>query len=144
MSREDRLLYRDPGSTARWRRPWIEHAWKAAEALVMVFPTWVFAAAILKELLREGLPAGVFAFKLVDGKVRGAMRRRARRRIDLRQRAGAPSGGRPAAAACSLVRCAPHETERADLFQGCYDMNRIDEARGKTFLANVKAAILAW
>ena len=73
MSCADRLLYHEIPANRALARPWIERL-EAAEALVMVFPTWVFAPpAILKGFCEKVFVPG-FAFELVDGKVRGAMR----------------------------------------------------------------------
>src|SRR5260370_978314 len=73
MGREDRLLYHDIPANRALAKPWIERL-EAAEALVLVFPTWVFGPpAILKGFLEKVFVPGV-AFQLVDGKVRGALR----------------------------------------------------------------------
>ena len=70
MSREDRLLYHDIPANRALAGPWIERL-EAADALVLVFPTWVFAPpAILKGFCEKVFLPGV-AFNLVDGKVRG-------------------------------------------------------------------------
>src|SRR4030095_7796246 len=73
MSRADRLLYHEIPANRALARPWIERL-EAGEGLGMVFPTWVFAPpAILKGFCEKVFVPG-FAFELVDGKVRGAMR----------------------------------------------------------------------
>ena len=73
MSREDRLLYHTIPANRALAAPWIERL-EAADALVLVFPTWVFAPpAILKGFCEKVFLPGV-AFDLVDGKVRGVMR----------------------------------------------------------------------
>jgi len=66
MSREDRLLYHEIPANRALARPWIERL-EAAEALVLVFPTWVFAPpAILKGFCEKVFVPGV-AFELIDG-----------------------------------------------------------------------------
>ncbi len=146
MSREDRLLYHDIPANRALARPWIERL-ETAEALVMVFPTWVFAPpAILKGFCEKVFLPGV-AFKLVDGKVRGAMRH-------LKQIGGVSTYGGTRWRAF-LAGDPPRRLFTRSLrayvgpsgpitFQGCYDMNRIDEARGRVFLDKVRATYSAW
>lgn len=146
MSREDRLLYHDIPANRALARPWIERL-EAAEALVMVFPTWVFAPpAILKGFCEKVFLPGI-AFKLVDGKVRGAMRH-------LKRIGGVSTYGGTRWRAF-LAGDPPRRLFTRSLrayvgpgvpisFQGCYDMNRIDEARGKAFLAKVRESYSSW
>ena len=146
MSREDRLLYHDIPANRALALPWIERL-EAAEALVMVFPTWVFAPpAILKGFCEKVFLPGV-AFKLVDGKVRGAMRH-------LKRIGGVSTYGGTRWRAF-LAGDPPRRLFTRSLrayvgpsvpisFQGCYDMNRIDEARGKAFLDKVRVAYSGW
>ncbi|MBL6614210.1 MAG: NAD(P)H-dependent oxidoreductase [Reyranella sp.] len=146
MSREDRLLYHDVPANRALARPWIERL-EAAEALVMVFPTWVFAPpAILKGFCEKVFLPGV-AFKLVDGKVRGAMRH-------LKRIGGVSTYGGTRWRAF-LAGDPPRRLFTRSLrayvgpgvpisFQGCYDMNRIDETRGKAFLDKLRLAYSDW
>lgn len=146
MSRADRLLYHEIPANRALARPWIERL-EAAEALAMVFPTWVFAPpAILKGFCEKVFLPGI-AFKLVDGKVRGAMRH-------LKRVGGISTYGGTRWRAF-LAGDPPRRLFTRSLrayvgpsvpisFQGCYDMNRIDEARGKAFLAQVRKAYSAW
>ena len=73
MSREDRLLYHTVPANRALAEPWIRRL-EATEALVMVFPTWMFGPpAILKGFLDKVFVPG-FAFELVDGKLQGALK----------------------------------------------------------------------
>jgi NAD(P)H dehydrogenase (quinone) len=146
MSREDRLLYHEIPANRALARPWIERL-EAAEALVMVFPTWVFAPpAILKGFCEKVFLPGI-AFKLVDGKVRGAIRH-------LKRVGGVSTYGGTrwrAFLAGDPPRRLFSRSLRAYVgpnvpisFMGCYDMNRIDETRGKAFLDKVRAAYSSW
>lgn len=66
MSREDRTLYHDPSRNRALAGPWMERL-LAAEALVLVFPAWIYGPpAILKGWLEKVLAPGV-GFDLVDG-----------------------------------------------------------------------------
>lgn len=146
MSRADRLLYHEIPANRALARPWIERL-EAAEALVMVFPTWVFAPpAILKGFCEKVFVPG-FAFELVDGKVRGAMRHLkcvggvstyggTRLRAFL-------AGDPPRKLLTRILRAYVGPAVPVS-FMGCYDMNRIDEARGRVFLDKVRAAYSAW
>ena len=99
MSREDRLLYHAIPANRALAAPWIERL-EAADALVLVFPTWVFAPpAILKGFCEKVFLPGV-AFDLVDGKVRGvaAASQAGGRRVDLWRHALARLPGRRSAA----------------------------------------------
>ena len=146
MSREDRLLYHEIPANRALARPWIERL-EAAEALVLVFPTWVFAPpAILKGFCEKVFLPGV-AFELVDGKVRGAMRH-------LKRVGGVSTYGGTRVRAF-LAGDPPRKLFTRSLrayvgpavpvsFMGCYDMNRIDQARGQAFLDKVRAAYSDW
>ena len=140
MSRADRLLYHEIPANRALARPWIERL-EAAEALVMVFPTWVFAPpAILKGFCEKVFVPG-FAFELVDGKVRGAMRH-------LKRVGGVSTyggtrlraflAGDPPRKLLTRVLRAYVGPAVPVSFMGCYDMNRIDEARGRAFLDKVR------
>jgi len=146
MSRADRLLYHEIPANRALARPWIERL-VAAEALVMVFPTWVFAPpAILKGFCEKVFVPG-FAFELVDGKVRGAMRH-------LKRVGGVSTyggtrvraflAGDPPRKLLTRVLRAYVGPAVPVSFMGCYDMNRIDEARGRAFLDKVQAAYSGW
>jgi NAD(P)H dehydrogenase (quinone) len=146
MSRADRLLYHEIPANRALARPWIERL-VAAEALVMVFPTWVFAPpAILKGFCEKVFVPG-FAFELVDGKVRGAMRH-------LKRVGGVSTyggtrlraflAGDPPRKLLTRVLRAYVGPAVPVSFMGCYDMNRIDEARGRAFLDKVRAAYSGW
>ena len=65
LTREDRLLYHEIPANRALALPWIERL-EAADALVLVFPTWVFGPpAILKGFCEKVFLPGV-AFELVD------------------------------------------------------------------------------
>ena len=146
MSRGDRLLYHEIPANRALARPWIERL-EAAEALVMVFPTWVFAPpAILKGFCEKVFVPG-FAFELVDGKVRGAMRHL--KRVGGVSTYGGTrlraflAGDPPRKLLTRVLRAYVGPTVPVS-FMGCYDMNRIDEARGRAFLDKVRAAYSGW
>ena len=146
MSRADRLLYHEIPANRALARPWIERL-EAAEALVMVFPTWVFGPpAILKGFCEKVFVPG-FAFELVDGKVRGAMRHL--RRVGGVSTYGGTrvrallAGDPPRKLLTRILQAYVGPTVPVS-FMGCYDMNRIDEARGRAFLGKVRAAYSAW
>lgn len=146
MSRADRLLYHEIPANRALARPWIERL-EAAEALVMVFPTWVFAPpAILKGFCEKVFVPG-FAFELVDGKVRGAMRHL--KRVGGVSTYGGTrlraflAGDPPRKLLTRILRAYVGPAVPVS-FMGCYDMNRIDEARGRAFLDKVRAVYSAW
>jgi NAD(P)H dehydrogenase (quinone) len=146
MSRADRLLYHEIPANRALARPWIERL-EAAEALVMVFPTWVFAPpAILKGFCEKVFVPG-FAFELVDGKVRGAMRHL--KRVGGVSTYGGTrlraflAGDPPRKLLTRILRAYVGPTVPVS-FMGCYDMNRIDEPRGRAFLDKVRAAYSGW
>ena len=146
MSRADRLLYHEIPANRALARPWIERL-EAAEALVMVFPTWVFGPpAILKGFCEKVFVPG-FAFELVDGKVRGAMRHL--RRVGGVSTYGGTrvrallAGDPPRKLLTRILQAYVGPTVPVS-FMGCYDMNRIDEARGRMFLDKVRAAYSGW
>jgi putative NADPH-quinone reductase len=146
MSRADRLLYHEIPANRALARPWIERL-EAAEALVMVFPTWVFAPpAILKGFCEKVFVPG-FAFELVDGKVRGAMRHL--KRVGGVSTYGGTrlraflAGDPPRKLLTRILRAYVGPAVPVS-FMGCYDMNRIDEARGRAFLDKVRAAYSGW
>src|SRR5260370_12259785 len=146
MSREDRLLYHDIPANRALAKPWIDRL-EAAEALVLVFPTWVFGPpAILKGFLEKVFLPGV-AFDLVDGKVRGALRH-------LKRVGGVSSYGGTRWRAF-LAGDPPRKLFTRMLrayvgpgvpisFMGCYDMNRHDEARLQALLERVRGAYSTW
>ena len=146
MSRADRLLYHEIPANRALARPWIERL-ETAEALVMVFPTWVFAPpAILKGFCEKVFVPG-FAFELVDGKVRGAMRHL--KRVGGVSTYGGTrvrallAGDPPRKLLTRILRAYVGPAVPVS-FMGCYDMNRIDEARGRAFLDKVRAAYSGW
>jgi NAD(P)H dehydrogenase (quinone) len=146
MSRADRLLYHEIPANRALARPWIERL-EAAEALVMVFPTWVFAPpAILKGFCEKVFVPG-FAFELVDGKVRGAMRHL--KRVGGVSTYGGTrvraflAGDPPRKLLTRILRAYVGPAVPVS-FMGCYDMNRIDEARGRAFLDKVRATYSGW
>jgi NAD(P)H dehydrogenase (quinone) len=72
MSREDRLLYHDTTRNRTLAGPWMERL-RAAEAVVLVFPAWLYGPpAMLKGWLDKVLAPGV-AFELVDGRFVGSL-----------------------------------------------------------------------
>ena len=146
MSREDRLLYHEIPANRALARPWIERL-EVAEALVMVFPTWVFAPpAILKGFCEKVFVPG-FAFELVDGKVQGAVRHL--KRVGGVSTYGGTrlrallAGDPPRKLLTRILRAYVGPNVPVSVM-GCYDMNRIDEARGRAFLDKVRAAYSAW
>jgi putative NADPH-quinone reductase len=146
MSREDRLLYHEIPANRALARPWIERL-EAAEALVLVFPTWVFAPpAILKGFCEKVFVPGV-AFELVDGKVRGAMRHL--KRVGGVSTYGGTrlraflAGDPPRKLLTRMLRAYVGPAVPVS-FMGCYDMNRIDEVRGRAFLDKVRGAYSGW
>ena len=146
LSREERLLYHDIPANRALARPWIERL-ETAEALVLVFPTWVFAPpAILKGFCEKVFLPGV-AFELVDGKVRGALRHL--KRVGGVSTYGGTrlraflAGDPPRKLLTRILRAYVGSTVPVS-FMGCYDMNRIDQARGKAFLDKVRATYSRW
>ena len=146
MSREDRLLYHQSPDNRALAEPWIKRL-EAAEALVMVFPTWVFGPpAILKGFLEKVFVPG-FAFELVNGKVQGALRH-------LRRVGGVSTYGGTrwrALLAGDPPRKLFTRILRAYVGPGvpisylsCYDMNRNQTPELKAFLAHVRATYAAW
>jgi NAD(P)H dehydrogenase (quinone) len=146
MSREDRLLYHAIPANRALAAPWIERL-EAADALVLVFPTWVFAPpAILKGFCEKVFLPGV-AFDLVDGKVRGALRHLKRVGGVLTYggtRWRAFLAGDPPRRLFTRMLRAYVGAGVPISFMGCYDMNRNDEPRLKAFLERVRAAYSAW
>jgi putative NADPH-quinone reductase len=146
MSRADRLLYHTIPDNRALAAPWIERV-LAADALALVFPTWVFGPpAILKGFCEKVFLPGV-AFEIVDGKTRGSMRNL--------KRLGAVStyGGNRLRA--FLAGDPPRKLVTRALrfyagpsvpvsYLGCYDMNRNSEATLKRFLARVEQTYSAW
>jgi NAD(P)H dehydrogenase (quinone) len=146
ISREDRLLYHQVPANRALARPWIERL-EAADGLVLVFPTWVFGPpAILKGFCEKVFLPGV-AFELVDGKVRGAMRHL--KRVGGVSTYGGTrlraflAGDPPRKLLTRMLRAYVGPGVPVS-FLGCYDMNRIDEARGKAFLDRVRSSYSAW
>lgn len=146
ISREDRLLYHDIPANRALALPWIERL-EAAQALVLVFPTWVFGPpAIMKGFLEKVFLPGV-AFEIVNGKVRGALRH-------LKRVGGVSTyGGTRLRAwlAGDPPRKILHRIMRAYVgpgvpvtYLGCYDMNRNREPQLKAFLERVRSAYAAW
>ncbi|MBV8411576.1 MAG: NAD(P)H-dependent oxidoreductase [Alphaproteobacteria bacterium] len=146
MSREERLIYHDSGANLVLAKPWIERL-KAAEALAMVFPTWVFGPpAILKGFCEKVFLPGV-AFELVDGKVRPAL-------THLKRVGGVSSYGGTRWRAL-LAGDPPRKLFTRSLrayvgpgvpvgYLGCYDMNRNREPELKAFLDRVRRAYAGW
>jgi putative NADPH-quinone reductase len=146
MSREDRLLYHEIPANRALAAPWIDRV-LAADALVFVFPTWVFGPpAILKGFCEKVFPPGV-AFELVDGKVRGALRH-------LKRVGGVSTyggtrvraflAGDPPRRLLTRVMRAYVGPGAPVTYLGCYDMNRNQPPRLKAFLARVDKVYSAW
>jgi putative NADPH-quinone reductase len=146
MSREDRLLYHKVPDNRALARPWIERL-EAAKGLVLVFPTWLFAPpAILKGFCEKVFIPGI-AFELVNGKTHGALHHLARV-------AGVSTYGGTrlqALLASDPPRKLLTRTMRAWVgtrtpvsFHACYDVDHLDERRGRTFLDKVHAAFARW
>jgi len=146
MSRADRLLYHEIPANRALAAPWIDRL-LAADALVLVFPTWVFGPpAILKGFCEKVFQPGV-AFELVDGKVRGALRH-------LKRVGGVSTYGGTRLRAF-LAGDPPRKLIKRMLrayvgpaasvsYLGCYDMNRNQAPELKAFLARVDATYAAW
>lgn len=146
MSRADRLLYHTIPDNRALAAPWIERL-LAADALALVFPTWVFGPpAILKGFCEKVFVPGV-GFEIIDGKTRGCM-------TNLK-RLGAVStyGGNRLRAL--LAGDPPRKLVTRALrfyagpatpvsYLGCYDMNRNGETALKAFLAKVDAEYSKW
>ena len=146
MGREDRLLYHDIPANRALAKPWIERL-EAAEALVLVFPTWVFGPpAILKGFLEKVFVPGV-AFQLIDGKVRGALRH-------LKRVGGVSTyggtrwrallAGDPPRKIFSRVLRAYVGPAVPVSFLGCYDMNRNQKPELTAFLERVREIYSKW
>jgi putative NADPH-quinone reductase len=146
MSRDDRLLYHEIPANRGLARPWIERLEKA-DALVLVFPTWVFGPpAILKGFLEKVFVPGV-AFELVDGKVKGALRHL--KRIGGVSTYGGTRlraflAGDPPRKIFGRILRAYVGPSVPVTYLGCYDMNRNREPELKAFLARVKAIYSSW
>ena len=88
-----------------------------------------------------------FAFELVDGKVCGAMRHL--KRVGGVSTYGGTrvraflAGDPPRKLLTRVLRAYVGPVVPVS-FMGCYDMNRIDEARGRAFLDKVRAAYSGW
>jgi putative NADPH-quinone reductase len=146
MSRQDRLLYHAVPGNRALAGPWIERLEKA-EALVLVFPTWVFGPpAILKGFLEKVFVPGV-AFELIDGKAKGMLR-------NLNRLGGVSTyggtrwramlAGDPPRKIFSRVLRAYVGPTVPISYLGCYDMNRNREPELKAFLAKVRATFSTW
>ena len=146
MSREDRLLYHTVPANRVLAEPWIRSL-EAAEALVMVFPTWMFGPpAILKGFLDKVFVPG-FAFELVNGKLQGALKH-------LKRVGGVSTyggtrwrallAGDPPRKIFSRVLRAYVGPGVQISFLGCYDMNRNQKPELEAFLARVRAAYSGW
>jgi putative NADPH-quinone reductase len=146
MSREERLIYHDVSANRALAKPWIERL-KAAEALAMVFPTWVFGPpAILKGFCEKVFLPGA-AFELVEGKVRPAL-------THLRRVGGISTYGGTRWRAF-LAGDPPRKLFTRSLrayvgpsvvvsYLGCYDMNRNREPELKAFLDRVRRMYAGW
>jgi putative NADPH-quinone reductase len=146
MSREDRLLYHTVPANRALAASWIERV-LAADALALVFPTWVFGPpAILKGFCEKVFLPGV-AFEIVDGKTRGCM-------TNLK-RLGAVStyggnrwrallaGDPPRKLVTRALRFYAGPSTPVS-YLGCYDMNRNSPASLEAFLGKVRATYAAW
>jgi NAD(P)H dehydrogenase (quinone) len=146
MSREDRLLYHTVPANRALAEPWIKRL-EAAEALVIVFPTWLFGPpAILKGFLEKVLVPG-FAFELMNGKVQGALKH-------LKRVGGVSTyggtrwrallAGDPTRRLFTRILRAYVGRAVPLTYLACYDMNRNQEPELRAFLARVRAAYAAW
>ena len=105
ISGADRLLYHTIPDNRALAAPWTERV-LTADALALVFPTWVFGPpAILKGFCEKVFVPGV-GFELLDGRTRGAMteRQTARRRVALRRQPPARLARRRSAAQAGDAR----------------------------------------
>jgi NAD(P)H dehydrogenase (quinone) len=146
MSREDRLLYHTIHANRALAEPWIERV-LAADALVLVFPTWVFGPpAILKGFCEKVFLPGI-AFEIVDGKTRGCM-------TSLKRLGGVVTYGGNRLRAL-LAGDPPRKLVTRALrfyagpstpvsYLGCYDMNRNRPATLTAFLSKVDAEYSKW
>jgi putative NADPH-quinone reductase len=145
MSRADRLLYHAVPDNRALAAPWIERI-LAADALALVFPTWVFGPpAILKGYCEKVFLPGV-AFEIENGKTRGTM-------TNLRRLGAVVTyGGNRLRAVLAgdpprklVTRALRFYARGAPVsYLGCYDMNRNSEATLKAFLEKVRATYAAW
>jgi putative NADPH-quinone reductase len=146
MSRQERLLYHAIPANRTLAAPWIERL-EAAEALVLIFPTWMFGPpAIMKGFLDKVFLPGV-AFELVDGKVRGTLRH-------LKRVGGVSTyggtrwrtllAGDPPRKLFTRILRAYVGPGVPVTFTGCYDMNRNGEEKLKAFLGRVRTLYSSW
>jgi len=145
MSRADRLLYHAVPDNRALAAPWIERV-LAADALVVVFPTWVFGPpAILKGFCEKVFLPGV-AFEIEDGKTRGTMRNLKRLGAIVTyggNRLRALLAGDPPRKL--VTRALSFYAQGAPVsYLGCYDMNRNSPETLKAFLEKVSATYAAW
>jgi putative NADPH-quinone reductase len=146
MSRADRLLYHTIPDNRALAAPWIERV-LAADALVLVFPTWVFGPpAILKGFCEKVFLPGV-AFEIVDGKTRGTMRNLKRLGAVVTyggHRLRALLAGDPPRKLVTRALKFYAGPVTPVSYLGCYDMNRNGPETLKAFLEKVRATYAAW
>jgi NAD(P)H dehydrogenase (quinone) len=146
MSRADRLLYHTIPDNRALAAQWIERV-LAADALVLVFPTWVFGPpAILKGFCEKVFLPGV-AFEIEDGKTRGTMRNLKRLGAVVTyggHRLRALMAGDPPRKLVTRALKFYAGPGTAVSYLGCYDMNRNSPETLKDFLEKVRATYAAW
>jgi len=146
MSAEERRFYHDPAINRASVEGYVERL-LAAEALVLVFPTWCFSMpAMLKGWFDRVLLPGV-SFTLEDGIARPAL-------THLKRIAGVVTYGRPRLTAL-LVGDPPRKSVTRYLrmvnagrakveYHALYDMNRATLEQRQAFQARFTAAFARW
>jgi len=146
MSAEERRFYHDPAINRAPVEGYVERL-LAAEALVLVFPTWCFSMpAMLKGWFDRVLLPGV-SFTLDDGIARPAL-------THLKRIAGVVTYGRPRLTAL-LVGDPPRKSVTRYLrmvnacrakveYHALYDMNRATLEQRQAFQARFTAAFARW
>ena len=146
MSAEERRFYHDPAINRAPVEGYVERL-LAAEALVLVFPTWCFSMpAMLKGWFDRVLLPGV-SFTLEDGTARPAL-------THLKRIAGVVTYGRPRLTAL-LVGDRPRKSVTRYLrmvnagrakveYHALYDMNRATLEQRQAFQARFTAAFARW
>ena len=138
LSREERRRYHDEPANTEPVKSHVERL-RAAEALVLVFPVWIFGfPAILKGYFDRVCVPGV-AFKLEDGKVApnltGIRKLAAVATYGGTRLRATGAGDPPRRIVKRAVRfyCQPDKL----LYLALYDMNRATEAKRRRFSARV-------
>lgn len=147
LSRQDRIDYHDPASDRGRVAQHIERL-KAAEALVFVYPVWIFGfPAILKGYLDRVWLPGV-AFELDDRGNLAFTLRHVRRLAAVCTYGGERwramlMGDPPRRLVKRMIRAHVAPRSRCD-YLACYDMNHTTPERRAAFMARVEQRFAAW